>query len=95
MGSVIVLTVLVVSSVYAQEKAENLTITAPGFQVNFRVLHTDTKPPKKLNHGNIVWIFFFLNTGLTTKGETEKTTQNSKIWRFEAWFLVCAFDWVF
>ena len=52
MGSVIVLTVLVVSSVYAQEKAENLTITAPGFQVNFRGLHRDTKPPKKLNHGN-------------------------------------------
>ena len=43
MGSVIYLAVLVISRVYAQEKAENLTITAPGFKVNFRVLYINTR----------------------------------------------------
>ena len=37
----------------------------------------------------------YLYTGLPSNNEIVKTTQNSKIWRFEAWFLASAYNWVF
>ena len=34
-------------------------------------------------------------SGGLTKDENVKTTQNYKTWRFKAWFLVYALNWVY
>ena len=40
-------------------------------------------------------IYIYLYTGLPSNNETVKTTQSSKIWRFEAWCLASTYNGVF